>query len=322
MTEPPFVNGVTAAIIGVSDLQPHLELYCGQLGFDVAAEGVIGVQTAIGLWGAGLTELPVTVLAAAGAEGGRIALVGVDARRAGKPEHPYTADVGLAGIDVYTRDIQATHRDLVAAGHPWLTAPARYDVPLGERSVTVTEGFCLAPDGTDLVFVEPANPRGTTAWECDPNRRYTELTSVVCNVPDVDREVVFWGPGGLGLAVWYDVTFSSAGLERMTGLPPGSRLRLAFLAGVTTARIEVTSLLDPVGGVDRRPHQRPGHSLGHSGWVARCRNLEAAMERAAAHGAQQMAGPVPTADPLLGNGRAGSMVTPNGIPVTLFEPDR
>lgn len=321
MTEEPLIEGVTAAILGVSDRQAHLDLYCGQLGFDVIAEGVIDRTTAAGLWGDGLADLPVTVLAAAGAESGRIALVTV-APDGAVPEHPHTADIGLAGIDVYTRDIQATYRDLVAAGHRWLTPPATYDVPLGERSVTVTEGFCLAPDGTDLVFVEPASPRGTAAWEADPDRRYTELTSVVCHVPDADREVAFWGTSGLGLGVWYDVTFSSPGLERMTGLPPGSRLRLAFLAGATTARIEVTSVLGALAGIDRRPSQRPGRSLGHSGWIARSRDLDAALDRAATLGARRLTIPVPTHDPLLGTGRAASMDTPNGIPVTLYEPAR
>lgn len=213
------VDGVTAAIVGVSDRQPHLDLYCGWLGFEVAAEGAIDQPTAAALWDAP-AAVPVTVLAAAGAGTGRIALVGVDAAGAPLPEHPYTADLGLAGIDVYARDIRTTHRILVAAGYPWLAPPATYQVPLGEWSVTVTEGFCLAPDGTDLVFVEPASPRGTAAWAADPDRPYTELTSVVCHVPDVDREVAFWGPAGLGLDCWYDVTFASAELARTpNGIP-------------------------------------------------------------------------------------------------------
>ena len=312
------VDGVTAAIVGVSDRQPHLDLYCGRLGFEVAAEAVIDGETAAALWGAP-AAVPVTVLAAAGAGTGRIALVGVDA--AGPPEHPHTADLGLAGIDLYTRDVQTTHRELVAAGYPWLAPPATYQVPLGERGVTVTEGFCLAPDGTDLVFVEPASPRGTTAWAVDPDRDYTELTSVVCHVPDVEREVAFWGPAGLGLEAWYDVTFTSAELARMAGLPPASRVRLVFLAGATTARIEVLAVPDVTSGVDRRAAQRPAHSLGHSGWVVHTRDLDTALARATAQGGElQAAGPVPTDDPLLGKGRAVSLRTPGGIAVTLSEP--
>jgi hypothetical protein len=320
VTEQPLIDGVTAAIVGVSDRQPHLDLYCGRLGFDVVAEGVIDHATARALWGEGLAELRVTVLAAAGAPSGRIALVDVDGSDGADATHPHTADLGLAGIDVYARDIEATHRDLTAHGYAWLAAPATYDVPLGERRVTVTEGICLAPDGTDLVFVQPAKPRGTAAWESDPDRDYTELTSVVCHVSDVDSEIVFWGPAGLGLEVWYDVTFSAPGLDRMANLPPGSQVRLAFLAGATTARIEVMSVLGGVAGADRRAFHRPGRSLGHSGWIVRTRDLDAALVRTGALGARRIAGPVSTRDPLMGEGRAASMDTPGGIAVTLYQP--
>ena len=318
MTTEPLINGVTAAVVGVSDRQAHLDLYRDRLGFEVVADGTVDRATASRLWGDGLPDLPVTVLAAAGAPGGRIALIEVDVQ--GAATHPHITDLGLMGIDVYTRDIQATHQDLVAAGHPWLTPPSTYDVPLGEGRVTVTEGICLAPDGTDLVFVQPANPRGTEAWAVDPDRRYTELTSVVCHVPDVDGEVSFWGPSGLGLEVWYDVTFTAPGLDRMADLAAGSRLRLAFLAGPTTARIEITSVVDGAHGADRRASQRPGRSLGHSGWLARTRDLDTALRQAGDHGAQRVVGPVPTADPLFGAGRAASMVTPNGVSLTLYEP--
>jgi catechol 2,3-dioxygenase-like lactoylglutathione lyase family enzyme len=314
------IDGVTAALVGVSDRRAHIDLYCGRLGFDVVDEGVIGAAAACALWGDGLPDLAVTVLAAAGAPTGRIALVNVGDSDVAPAVHPHTTDIGLAGIDLYTRDIGATHRDLVSAGYLWVAPPATYDVPLGERQVTVTEGICQAPDGTDLVFVQPANPRGTVAWAADPHRAYTELTSVVCHVSDVDSEISFWGPSGLGLDLWYDVTFSAPGLDRMANLPLGSRLRLAFLVGATTARIEVTSVLDGAAGKDRRPLQRPGRSLGHSGWIVRTRDLDTALAQAVARGARRIAGPVPTDDPLLGTGRAASMDSPGGIPVTLYQP--
>ncbi len=320
MTDEPLIDGVTAAMVGVSDRQAHLDLYCGRLGFEVVADGVIDGATTRALWGAGLADIPVTVLAAAAAPTGRIALLTIGVSDVAPAVHPHIADIGLAGIDIYTRDIGATHRDLTAGGYYWLAPPATYDVPLGERRVTVTEGICLAPDGTDLVFVQPTNPRGTAAWAADSGRTFTELTSVVCHVSDVDRETEFWGPSGLGLGIWYDVTFSAPGLDRMAGLPPGTRLRLAFVVGATTARIEVTSVLGAAVGTDRRPSQRPGRSLGHSGWIVRTRDLDAALLRSDALGASRVAGPAPTDDPLLGEGRAASMDTPGGIPITLYEP--
>lgn len=321
MKADPLVEGVTGAVIGVTDPARHLALFGDRLKFSVVAGGAVPARTAHALWGTGPDDLPVTVLAAAGAPGGRIVLLTVPAaiRDTDSAEYPHVADVGLSGVDVYTRDIAATHRELTAAGHGWLAAPSSYQVPLGEQEVTVTEGVCRAPDGTDLVFVQPAAPRGTAAWDADPHRPYTELTSVVCHVPDVDAEVAFWGPDGLGLDLWYDVTFSSPGLEAMADLPAGTRMRLAFLAGARTARIEVTHIADNPGGVDRRDRQRPGRSLGHSGWLVRTGDLDAALERATDRRGTVLAGPVDTDDPLLDTGRAAVVDTPNRIAVTLYQ---
>jgi predicted enzyme related to lactoylglutathione lyase len=305
------IEGVTAALIGVRGVAAHLDLYCGQLGFEVASTDVIPAATASALWGGKLPDIAVTVLAAASAPTGRIALLtipGLD-----PVAHPHTADLGLEGIDIYTKDIKATHKQLAAAGYPWQSPPETYDVPLEDgSSVTVTEGMCLAPDGTVLVFVEPANPRGTAAWNADPDRDYTELTSVVCHVPNADAEIMFWTR--LGLSIWYDVTFSATGLEQMTGLPAGTRLRLAFVAGPATARIEVTSVVSGASGVDRRGATSPGRALGHTGWVMRCSDLAEALSQSSAAGGTVVGGPVP-----LGNGRAASILTPNGISVTFIQ---
>lgn len=310
------IDGITAALLGVRDTAPHRDLYCGQLGFTVAGSGAVPAATAAALWGDGLGDVPVTVLTAAGAATGRIALLTVDAAQ--EPQHPYTADLGLQGIDVYTRDIKATHTAVLAAGYRWQAPPQTYEVPLDSgQTVAVTEGICLAPDGTLLVFVEPANPRGTTAWTADPARECTELTSVVCHVPDPEREIAFWT--SLGLSLWYDVTFSATGLEQMAGLPAGTRMRLAFLAGPATARIEVTSVNTDASGVDRRAAQRPGRALGHSGWLVRCRDLDEAIARSTSSGASLAGGPVATDDPLLGTGRAAAVLTPNAIPVTFTQ---
>ncbi|WP_256839423.1 VOC family protein [Ornithinimicrobium faecis] len=320
MTPTPFVPGIDAAFLGVTDPQPHLDFYCGQLGFSVSERGLIPAAEAAALWGDGVGDTAVTVLSAAGSPHGRVVLLTVPS--GGSTEHPHTADHGFVGIDLYVRDIQASHRELTAAGYEWATPPATWEVPLGEKLVTVTEGFCCAPEGTDVVFVEPASPRGTAAWEADPARAYTELTSVVCHVPDVDAEVGFWGPDGWGLSLWYDVSFSSPGLEEMAELPAGTTMRLAFLAGPETARIEVTRVENRTTGVDRRGQQRTGVDLGHSGWLVRTADLDAALERATERGGTVISGPLRGPQILSGGGRVAVVETPNGIRVTVREGGR
>lgn len=314
----PLIEGITAAIVGVTDFAPHLELFCEELGYAVAAEGVVPGAVADALWGSGPADVAAVALAAAGAETGRIHLVRVPEPVA-PAAAPHNLDVGLVGIDMYARDIHAAHAALTAAGRSWNVPPTGYGVALGDTEVQVTQGVLPAPDGTVVVFVQPAAVRGTEAWAADPDRPYTELTSVVCHVPDPDAEIAFWGPAGLGLSVWYDVVFSAPGFDAVAGLPPGTRMRLAFLAGAKTARIEVTSARCP-HRVDRRPHQRPARSLGHSGWSVRTHDLAAALERVRRTGGRVLTAPVETDDPLHGRAVVATADTPNGASVTLWQP--
>ncbi|MBX6748817.1 MAG: VOC family protein [Micromonosporaceae bacterium] len=317
MTGNHLVGGVNAAFIGVTDPGPALDLYVGQLGWQVADEGVISAPAAARLWGEGVGELAVTVLTAAGAGHGRLVLLRVPDQPL--PAHPRQADTGLIAINMYTRDIEVTYRQLVEAGQQWATKPATWEVPLGERMVTVTQGFLLAPQATDIVFVQPAQPRGTAAWDVDPERHYTELTSVVCHVPDFEAETRFWGADGLGLASWYDVTFSHPGLEALANLPPGTVMRLSFLAGPTTARIEVTRIADRTLGTDRRATQRTARHLGHTGWLVEVRDLEATVARAVELGATVHAAPHAGPEFLFAGRPVAFLDTPNGLPVTFVE---
>ncbi|HEY8533118.1 MAG TPA: VOC family protein [Micromonospora sp.] len=317
MSDEPLIQGINAAFVGVTNPDDHLKFYCDQLGFAVAETGRLSAAEASAIWGEGVGEIGVTVLTAAGADHGRIVLLQVP--NPGPAVYPHSADFGLAGIDLYTRDIQESHRVLTAAGYSWVTPPATWEVPLGEKVVTVTEGFCNAPEGTAVVFVQPAVPRGTAAWDAEPDRFYTELTSVVCHVPDFESEIRFWGPDGLGLSQWYDATFSHPGLDEMASLPSGTVMRLSFLAGPTTARIEVTCIQNRTMGRDRRAEQRTARHLGHTGWLVRTRDLDATVARVRELGGTVLTGPVPGPKVLFAEKRVAMVDTPNGIPVTFVE---
>lgn len=317
MSEGHLVGGVNAAFVGVTDPGPALDLYVGQLGWQVAEEGVICAAEASRLWGEGIGDLPVTVLTAAGSPTGRLVLLRVPDQPL--PTHPKQADTGLIAINMYTRDIEVSHRELTAAGQRWATPPATWQVPLGEKVVTVTQGFLLAPQATDIVFVQPAQARGTAAWEADPQRHYTEVTSVVCHVPDFEAETRFWGTDGLGLDSWYDVSFSHPGLEAMASLPSGTVMRLSFLAGPTTARIEVTRIADRTLGTDLRAQQRTARHPGHTGWLLEVRDLPAAVERAVELGATVHAAPHAGPEFLFAGRPVAFLDTPNGLPVTFVQ---
>lgn len=310
-------GGVNAAFLGVGDLAPHLDLYVGQLGWEVHRSGVVSADEASALWGDGVGETPFTELRAAGAGTGRLFLLQVGAQE--QPAHPMQADTGLLAINMYTRDIEVSHRELVSAGQTFRTPPASWAVPLGDKLVTVTQSFLLAPDGVDIVFVQPAEARGTAAWDADPERHYTELTSVVCHVPDFEAEAAFWGPDGLGLSSWYDVTFTHPGLDEMAQLPSGSVMRLSFMAGPTTARLEITRLEDRTLGQDRRAVQRTGRHLGHTGWLFTVPDVTAVVEAVRAGGGEVLSDVHPGPQDLFEGARVAHVNTPNGLPVTFVE---
>lgn len=317
MTSSDLIGGVNAAFIGVSDLARHLDLYVDDLGWEVASSGVIPVEAARALWGDRASETPFTELRAADAKHGRLILLQV--RDQDPPPHPMQADTGLIAINMYTRDIEVTHESLRSRDQQFRTPPATWAVPLGDKLVSVTQAFLLAPDGVDVVFVEPAAARGTAAWDSDPARHYTELTSVVCHVPDFEAELAFWGPDGLGLSAWYDVTFTHPGLDEMAQLPPGSEMRLAFLAGDTTARLEVTRLADRSLGSDLRDHQRTGLHLGHTGWLFLVADLARILDEVRRLGGTVLAEAHQGSEELFKGHQVAFVNTPNGLPVTFAQ---
>lgn len=311
------VGGVNAAFIGVTDLNRHVDVFVDQLGWTIEIEGRIAAAEAEQLWGPGLGDLDVAVMTAEGAQHGRMVLIRVPSEPV--PTHPRQADFGFIAINMYTHDIEASYREQTAAGCQWATPPATWEVPLGEKVVSVTQGFLLAPDATDVVFVQPAQARGTAAWDRNPERQYTEVTSVVCHVPEFDAELAFWGPSGMGLDQWYDVSLSHPGLEAMANLPPNTVMRLAFLAGSTTARIEITRVQGPLLGTDLRKRQRTARHLGHSGWLLEVHDLQSAVDEAVAKGGTVHAAPHRGPEFLFGGRSVAFLDTPNGLPVTFVQ---
>src|SRR5690606_40412537 len=55
------------------------------------------------------------------------------------PAHPMQADTGLVAINMYTRDIEVSHRELSGAGQQFRTPPATWAVPLNDKMVSRSE---------------------------------------------------------------------------------------------------------------------------------------------------------------------------------------
>lgn len=314
----PLVDGVTGAIVGVHNKSEHLKFWCNELNYEIVAEGVISSRVASEIYAVN-GEIKVTSLAPAKADSGQVWLFQTENSASLIGTHPHTSQIGLHALDLYTRDALATHAQITRAGWEWAATPEAYEVPIGEKSIEITEGFCYGPEGTDVVFVEAKTVRPTIAWDRNPELPYCELTSVVCGVQDMEKAKAFFGPEGLGLGIWYDVTLSSPGIEKMAHLPPGTLVQLAFLAGSKTARVEIINTSNLPDRLNITAKQRVGLSLGHSGWSFITHDIETACKKITLQGGKVISNMIQTDDPVHGKARIVSALTPEGSFIELWE---
>ena len=318
MADTPFVEGVTAALVGVHDADIHLGFWRDELGYEVISTGVISAEVAKALYNVA-GEIELWKLAPAQADSGQVWLMKTANSSHLEPKHPHTSEWGYHALDLYTRNALATHSQLFPKGWQWPALPQAYGVPFGDKVIEITEGFCFGPEGTDIVFVEATNERPTIAWGKNPKLPYTELTSVVCGVKDVELAKEFFGPNGLGMDIWYDVSFVQDGVNLIAELPQGSNVRLAFVSGSKTARIELIHVNDLPPRADTRAIGRPGKVLGHMGWSFVTHDLDGAMKRIVEKKGEVISPVVTTNDPLHGSARVVAAHTPEGAFIELWE---
>ncbi|GIW06911.1 MAG: hypothetical protein KatS3mg060_1716 [Dehalococcoidia bacterium] len=315
----PGLRGLTEVMVSVSDFEPHLALYRDLLGFDVRSHGVIDPIVAATLWGIPTGRAVEAMQLGAGAsDSGLLRLV----RVAGAPteaERPAVLDFGLFDFDIYTMDMPAAYNELTAAGYEW-TSPPQLWSPDGQPEIDVLEGWCLAPDGVNLVMNRPFQRKGSKAWNADPDRRYTEVTASVTVVADLEREATFWQ--ALGLRIGVDFLLRHPAIDRFLQLPAGTELRMLLLTarGSGPARVELITPLTNASGVDRTRRQRPGQVLGLCGWALRVGDLDAALDAVARGGGRCVGGPISIETPIHGQGRAAAVETPAGVLIELTQP--
>ena len=94
---------------------------------------------------------------------------------------------------------------------------------------------------------------------------------------------------------------------------------MVFLAGESTARIEVIKVNNVEPPRDLRAEQRPGKALGHSGWSFKTHDLDGALAVVTKQGGVVLSAPVVTDDPIHGKARLASAETPEGAFIELWE---
>ncbi|HJN03631.1 MAG TPA: hypothetical protein QF665_00770 [Alphaproteobacteria bacterium] len=229
---------LAAAVIGVENLEASLGFYRDVIGLDASP-----VETWAGpgferLWGlpAGATARA-TLCQAGGDEVGRVLLVEFDAAARepvrARGERRFYA---LFNLNFYTRDIFASHADLVRRGYEFWTEPVANDLAKGAGSPleVVFEG----PDGVIINFVEvrgaPGTPLGDIrAFLEDHGTTPTGYTPVVTSAHCVTshaKALAFYQQV-LGMEVLMDRVMDQDEANYFLGLPKGSATQITFLKG-------------------------------------------------------------------------------------------
>jgi catechol 2,3-dioxygenase-like lactoylglutathione lyase family enzyme len=241
--DTPVAHGLTDVIIGARSLQPWRQLGT-RLGYQTVVDGNDHGHIAEGA--------RAVVLAAPGTDSGRLRIL--EHPDATHRRRPQGTDIGLFDLDIYARDLDAFYSQS-ADDLTWVTPPGEWSIT--NTPVRLTQGLLLAPDNVNLVPVQ-AGPNATwlNAWKAHPALPFSEVSSAIAIVADMDASIRFWADG-LGFDLIGDFQLAHPFLDQLLTLRPGTSFRMAILAaGDQTARVELIHV--PGDALDRTNEAQPG----------------------------------------------------------------
>ncbi|MFA1550283.1 hypothetical protein [Actinomadura chokoriensis] len=274
------------AVLGCHDLAAAAP-FLAALGYTERRRGTLEPDAAAALYG--LTGPAEEVLYLPdGAETGGLLLVAA-------PEGSTAIAAGGYGVDLYTRDIEASVADLVAAGG--VPSPtARWE--LGGRPFA--ECGIVGPGGIRVVLVEGSSRRASLL-DGDETRRHSELQAAVHLVHGCDAG--FWAK--LGLEPLYSQRLVNPVVAALIGIDdPDAEIVLDLFWDGRGARVELISFptLDLPAGDD-------AFASGMRAGVFPVPDLDAAHALLAGAGART--GAITESD--LRGGRAFTAASPDGV---------
>ena len=307
-------------MLGVHEFEPLERVFTQAMEWDVVGEWGLPKSLCRHLWSLE-SEGVVRVLASRGVDHGRVHLCRFPEARPSEVKAKTPRAYGFRAMNTYVRDMHVARERVEAAGATW-GAETQFDITSVDGTVqTVHQGRVLLPDGAGLVFVKPTIPRWTAAWTKDETVFCPEATSVVVASRDADASKRFWGPGGLGLEIRYDVVQTNPDTNRMIGLPDDAAVRVLFCWAEKTSRVEVLGDADDPYADEARADvttaQRPGIGLGAIGWVLRVEDLAVALDHMVSCGGSVVASPVKGVEGLH-PGAVATVETPEGIWVSVW----
>ncbi len=205
-----------AVVVGATDLDATAA-FLARFGLKAGERRTLPADVARGLYG---LDAPTEALrlAAPGTTRGHVELVATP--------HPARGadifDCGPLALDLYTTDLDADHAAAVGDG---LEVGPIGTLELGP--LVMRQAAFTAPDGWRLVLVE-ANRRRPSLLDAEPDRRHSEVHSLLWTVPEVATAKVPFERAGLTEAHVFPIAHPE--LARILSLPsPDVELRMDLL---------------------------------------------------------------------------------------------
>ena len=320
MTLYPIYDNTTTALrevaIGVEKLEESLDFYRRDLGLEVVRWGSVSATEARALWG--LHEVFETAtVGRPGLQGAPvIRLVESQGSPARAPSDTRTP--GTLGIGFTTDAIDEVHARLGTTGLRFQSAPVELTPePVAGETVGPRrfEAFGQAPDGEFIVLIERRNspePYGTITG---PWRTSEPLH---CSHIVADRAAAGrFMEQALDHEVLFEEELGGPELDRLMGLPAGSRLGFQMLAHPRFATGRIIFIEYPELDATPtfiEPPTRGLHALRYD-----CRDLDIGLARVIEAGGEILREPASLTCPALGSGRVATIRSPIGVLLELWQ---
>lgn len=193
------------------------------------------------------------LLGVRGSPRGRLRLV----RAAADPglPAPEVWETGLRLLAVYSQDVPRTQELVAAAGG----RPRAYTSFDGGEMGHYTEGSARGFDDLTWCYPCPSKRLPSPAFASEPSRLHSELHYVGVTTADMPAALAFFAGAG-GMTVIMDEEVEADWLCELVGVPQGTKMRLACLAGADLAPTRL--ILSSYEGAQPTTDALPGRTVG------------------------------------------------------------
>lgn len=168
---------------------------------------------------------------------------------------PEVWESGLQLLGMYSQDVPRTEKLVAAAGGRPRPHTSFDGGPMGHY----TEGSARGFDDITWVYPCPSKRLPSPAFASEPSRLHSELHYVAVTTSDVSAALAFFAAAG-GMTVIMDQEVEADWICELVGVPSGTKVRLACLAGADLAPTRL--IINSYHGAQPTTDAVPGRTVG------------------------------------------------------------